>query len=147
MYKHILLPTDGSELSAKAVAAGVQLAKALGARVTGLHVAPNPPSRPLENWAHGDKDYQQHLKALLESQAAMSLEVIKSAAQQAGVECECGYVWGDSPYEKIIEAARKGGCDLIFMACHGKKGAAAVVLGSETVKVLTHSPVPVLAYR
>ena len=147
MYQHLLLPTDGSALSANAVASGIRLARALGARVTGLHVIPELPESPLDAWVHGDAKSGPRLKALLDKQAQQYLAVIARAADAAGVRCACLHVAGRSPYEEILKTAAREGCDLIYMASHGKKGSSALVLGSETIKVLTHSTIPVLVHR
>lgn len=147
MYKHILLPTDGSALSTSAIESGIRLAKALGAQVTGLHVTAKLGTTPLEGWARGDARTRSRLKALFAEQAKQYLAVIEAAAKKAGVRCECLCVTGDSPYEEIVKTANDKRCDLIYMASHGKRGASALLLGSETVRVLTHSPIPVLVHR
>jgi len=147
MYKHILLPTDGSPLSEKAVENGIQFAKAVGARVTGLHVTPRFSVTPLKGWAHGTSKPRARLQAIFNEHAKQFIEVIRKKARAARVPCQCLYLPGDSPYEEIIKTARNKGCDLIYMASHGKKGVSGVVLGSETVKVIIHSPVPVLVHR
>jgi nucleotide-binding universal stress UspA family protein len=146
MYKNILLPTDGSELSEKAIDAAIRLAKILNAKVTGFHVAVEPrleyyqelfPHSVVGTWT----------EELAQQQAEKYLDIIKSKAQEAGVVCECLSVTGISPAEEIIRAARERNCDLIFMASHGRKGLAGLLLGSETTKVLTHCDVPVTVYR
>lgn len=147
MYTHILLPTDGSALSESAAESAVRLAKALGGRIIGLHVTPKFSTAPLEAWAYGDPDSRSRLKALFDDQGQRYLAVIRQKARDAGVPCECLCVSGESPYEEIIKTARHHKCDLIYMASHGRKGASALLLGSETAKVLTHSPVPVLVHR
>ncbi|MBI2313397.1 MAG: universal stress protein [Betaproteobacteria bacterium] len=147
MYKHILIPTDGSPLSREAVASGVKLAKSLGARITGLFAA--PPATPLvyEDFVPvGYATPQQHAE-MIENTAAKYLGVIEKAARQAGVPCECLHVTNDFPADAIIAVAKKRKCDLIFMASHGRRGLAGVLLGSETQKVLTHSRIPVLVFR
>lgn len=147
MYKHILLPTDGSELSKRAIACGVRLAAALGAKVTGLHVTPRIAATALEQWARGEKGRRPRLAAIFDEQAKQYLSDIEAAAEKAGVRCECLRVNGDFPYEQILKTAANEGCDLIYMASHGKRGTSALLLGSETAKVLTHSPLPVLVHR
>jgi nucleotide-binding universal stress UspA family protein len=147
MFKHILIPTDGSKLAEKAAAAGVELARALGARVTGFFAAPAP--TPLVYSTVLPVSYlppDEHAK-LIEQAAAQYLAVIEKAARAAGVPCTCEHVTSDFPAEAILAAARRHKCDLIFMASHGRRGLAAVLLGSETQKVLTHAHVPVLVYR
>jgi nucleotide-binding universal stress UspA family protein len=145
MFKHILIPTDGSDLSRKAVLYGVQLAKSCGAKVTGLTVA--VPYRvmavdavliPLD-----EGDYEERSRAFSER----ALEQVKIAADAAGVTCETVREIHDQPYRAIVDAAQSHGSDLIVMASHGRRGISALLLGSETAKVLTHSTVPVLVYR
>lgn len=147
MYKHILVPTDGSELSRSAVDEALALAKALGARVTGVHVIPSRPITSLEAWVHGSKETAAHLAAIQKENARRFLAEITLRARAAGVRCQCQQVAGDQVYEEIIKLARAQRCDLIYMASHGRKGTGNVILGSETVKVLTHSPLPVLVHR
>ena len=145
MFKKILLPTDGSPLSTAAIAQGVALAKSVGAKVMGMTV-----SAPFHTFALDPmmvSDTKKSYKKDCEELAAKYLDAVKSAAGAAGVPCEVAHVNADHPYEGIIETARVAGCDLIVMASHGRKGASALVLGSETVKVLTHSKIPVLVCR
>jgi nucleotide-binding universal stress UspA family protein len=145
MHKHILLPTDGSELSEHAVNYGIALAKAVHAKVTGVTVstpfqfielAPRLATETLESYA-----------ARMSAVAAQRLDRVKDAARAAGVECDVVHVQHEHPYRAIIDTAVRRGCDLIVMASHGRRGVSAIVLGSETVKVLTHSMIPVLVYR
>ena len=147
MYKHILIPTDGSQLSRSAADAALALAKALGARVTGAHVVPSRPLSSLEAWVHGSKESSAQLAAIQKENARRFLAEIAVRAREAGVRCQCRQVAGDQVYEEIIRLARARRCDLIFMASHGRKGTADVILGSETVKVLAHSPIPVFVHR
>ena len=145
MYKKILLPTDGSPLSAAAISQGVALAKSIGAKVVGLTV-----SAPFHTFALDPmmvSDTKETYKKDCEELAAKYLGAVKSAAGAAGVPCEVAHVIADHPYEGIIDTAKTAGCDLVFMASHGRKGASALILGSETVKVLTHSKTPVLVCR
>jgi nucleotide-binding universal stress UspA family protein len=145
MYKHILLPTDGSPLSERAVAEGIQLAKALGARVSALHITPliHPESENPTAFAAQVREHEKRSEA----SARTALGQAEQAARAAGVACTPLHKEGDSPWEEIISAAAAAGCDLIFMASHGRRGVSALVLGSETNKVLTHSKVPVLVVR
>jgi nucleotide-binding universal stress UspA family protein len=134
MFKKILLPTDGSELSDKAIAGAMQMAAKLGAGIVGLTVVePYSYSSLSEYRPESFDDYE----ARMNEAAAERLAKVKSAAAAAGV----------APYEAIIETASKNGCDVIFMASHGRRGLNALLLGSETQKVLTHSTVPVMVYR
>ena len=147
MYKHILIPTDGSPLSHKAIVNGVKFAKAIGAKVTGLFAA--PPATPVVYRDHLPAGYMtpQRHAALIEKTASQYLGVIEKAAKSAGVACECVRVTNDFPADAILAVAKKNKCDLIFMASHGRRGLASVLLGSETQKVLTHSKIPVLVSR
>ena len=147
MFKHILIPTDGSKLSADAALAGVRLAKALGARVTALFAA--PPATPIVYKAMLPVGYvtpQEHRK--MTAKAAESyLGAIEKAARTAGVRCEALTVRSDFPADTIVAVAGKRGCDLIFMASHGRRGLRGALLGSETQKVLAEGKLPVLVYR
>ena len=147
VYQHILIPTDGSKLSDRAALAGVKLAAALGARVTGLFVA--PPATPLVYEHFMPVKYmppQAHAEAI-ERAAERALGAVKKAAAAAGVSCDGVSLTGDFPADAIVQTASKRKCDLIFMASHGRRGVAAVLLGSETQKVLAHSTVGVLVQR
>ena len=150
MYKHILIPTDGSELSEKAVRDGVRLAKALGARVTGFYARKEPrighPTADEWDPAAYETSISQ-LEAVFEKEAQQRLASIENEARNAGVPCDCLSTVSDSPFEAIMRAATETGCDLIFMASHGRKGFSDLLLGSETQKVLTHCKIPVLVYR
>jgi len=147
MYKHILIPTDGSRLSEEAATAGVRLAKALGARVTMLHVVPEPSTSGLDAWTHDDEQFEAHLEKVLEGRADEYLETACDIARKAGVPCDRALVRGESPHAEIVIEARERGCDLVVMASHGRKGDDAVILASETLKVMTLGGVPVLVHR
>jgi nucleotide-binding universal stress UspA family protein len=144
MYKHILIPTDGSDLSKEAVSYGISLAKAVNADVTAITVTVPFHIYTLDTAMIEDtpESYKKRMTAF----AAKCLDEVKDAAK-AGVKCETVHVELEHPYQAIIDTAKARGCDLIVMASHGRRGIAAIVLGSETVKVLTHSTVPVLVYR
>ena len=145
MFKNILVPTDGSDLAAKAVEQGVHFAKEIGAKITAVtvtepfHLLSVKPSQ-LE---YTPIEYKKHA----ESHANKLLGVVSAAAKSAGVACDTLHVEHEQVYQAIIDAAEARRCDLIVMASHGRRGVSAVVLGSETVKVLTHSKIPVLVYR
>jgi nucleotide-binding universal stress UspA family protein len=148
MYKHILLPTDGSKLSGKAVKQALQLAKFLGAKVTAVHVVPEYREVMDDGFvAPTILAYKKRFEEENQKRAKTLLEGVKSGAQAAGVDCECAAVVSDVPYDAIIKQAKKAKCDLIMMASHGRKGLSGLLLGSETSKVLTHSTVPVLVVR
>jgi nucleotide-binding universal stress UspA family protein len=147
MFKHILIPTDGSGVAAKAIRAGVELAKEMGARVTGFYaVEPRP--------VHLDSAGYGVEKALLKEFDRRSHEFaercvgeIESAAKAAGVPFDRMVVKSVRPDQAIIEAAKTRKCDAIFMASHGHRGLVGLVLGSVTNKVLAHSKIPVLVFR
>ena len=145
MYQHILLPTDGSELSTQAVRAGMRLAKSLGARVTALHTTPQfyPSQMLASEIIERAREYEKQTK----EEAAGVLGAVKETAREAGVACNALQRASNSPWEEIIKVATEQGCDLICMASHGRHGVSALLLGSETTKVLTHSKIPVLVYR
>lgn len=145
MYKHILLPTDGSELSAAAVRDGITFAREIGARVTALHVT--PPFHPTEMTPSVYTAHLHEHDARARESAERALGAVTEAARAAGVPCTTLHRVSYSPYEAIIAVAAEAGCDLIFMASHGRRGVTALLLGSETNKVLTHSKIPVLVTR
>ena len=144
MYQRILVPTDGSEITARAVAAGVGLAKALGAEVLTLcvkepfpygAVAEMQPTPPQEFFDAQERAATQHVNSVSE------------ACRQAGVACQATTVEGLTPWEAIVEHAEKSGCDLLVMGSHGRSGIASLFLGSETRDVLRHTKIPVLIVR
>jgi nucleotide-binding universal stress UspA family protein len=145
MYKNILIPTDGSELANKAVQHGIALAKALGARVTVLtvtlpfHIFTLDPQVVEET----SDQYKQHSQ----ERAKCTLNAVATTAKAIGVPCDTVHLEHEHVYQAIIDSAKAKGCDLITMASHGRRGVSAIVLGSETVKVLTHSKIPVLVHR
>jgi nucleotide-binding universal stress UspA family protein len=145
MFKHMLLPTDGSKLSEVVIYQAVDFAKAIGARVTGFHVMPefHVFTYRTEMLEETREEFARDSRA----HAEKYLAVIQTAAKAAGVQCETASFTSDQPYEAILQAAEKRGCDLIVMASHGRKGVQGMLLGSETHKVLTHSRIPVLIYR
>jgi len=145
MYKHILLPTDGSELSATAIRDGVKFAREIGARVTALHVT--EPFLPTDLTPSALTAHMQEHDAKSKESAQRALGAVTEAARAAGVACATVHRVSRSPYEAIIALAGEAECDLIFMASHGRRGVAALLLGSETNKVLTHSKIPVLVTR
>jgi nucleotide-binding universal stress UspA family protein len=145
MYKHILIPTDGTERSARAIAQGIALAKVLNATVTALTATSPVPPIVLEGLP--SPIFNEELEQNTKEYAMKCLSVATQAAAAAEVRCEAIHVKHDRPWEAIIEAAEQKGCDLIVMASHGRAGVSAVVLGSETNKVLTHSKIPVLVCR
>lgn len=144
MYKRILVPTDGSERSVKAVEGAARFARPLGATLVVMSVVePYSYTKLAEYRPESIEQYDERVTA----EAEERLEAARKIAVAAGVEVKTVMVKSFSPAEAIIEQAEKNGCDIIFMASHGRKGIAAVLLGSETQKVLTHSHLPVMVYR
>ena len=148
MFKHILIPTDGSKLSNASAAAAVRLAKRVGARVTAFFAA--PPATPIIYKAMLPVGYatpQAH-REMIRRAAASYLGAVAKVATAAGVRCQTVSVTSDFPAEAIVAAAKKHRCDLVFIASHGRRGLRrASLLGSQTQKVLSESPIPVLVYR
>lgn len=145
MFKHILIPTDGSEISAAAIQSGVQFAKEMNAKVTGLTVT--TPFHIMAVESISVLNDSQAYDASAKARATRNLDVIKEAATNAGVEFDLVHASGEHPYEEIVKTAEEKGCDVIFQASHGRRGIQALLMGSETTKVLTHSKIPVLVYR
>jgi len=148
MYRHILIPTDGSKLAAKGIRAGVRLAKALGARVTGVCVVP-PYMPPMYDegtvYFPGPAKAAQRKAAQLRARKALA--VVEIEAQAAKVPCATRIAVSDQPWRAILAAARSGNCDTIVMASHGRGGLGGLILGSETTRVLASSKIPVLVIR
>jgi nucleotide-binding universal stress UspA family protein len=147
MYRHILIPTDGSELAERAVTHGLSLAKFLATKVTVITV-----DERLGAWLSFAESgvteaFAQYYTEQIKKQIASVLDRVANAAKQAGVPCDTIHVQDVQPYEAIIATARDRGCDLIVMASHGRSGLSAVVLGSVTNKVLTYTKVPVLVVQ
>ena len=144
MFKHILVATDGSDIADKAVAQGLALAAALGAKVTAVTVTMPWSSSPEGEWPifFPIEDYERAASA----SAQRLLQAVSERAKSAGVAFDAVHVKGQYPAEGIREAKSRT-CDLIVMASHGRRGVARLVLGSEAMRVLTHSSVPVLICR
>src|SRR5262249_44319119 len=145
MYKHLLIPTDGSELSSRDEAAGLTLAKTLGAKVTALTVT--PPFQFIGTDPMMLVVSQPEWEKAQAGRAEETLERVRSTAAAIGVPVETARAVSVQPFEGIIATAKERGCDLIFMASHGRSGGARLIVGSVTTKVLTHSKIPVLVYR
>jgi nucleotide-binding universal stress UspA family protein len=145
MFKRILIPTDGSPIANKAVNAGIQFAKDLGARVIGYYaIEPLPTHIAGEGFLiHKSGPLQQRVREIGERH----VEKMAKVAKAAGVPFSAAVAVAETPYEGIIDAARKHKCDAIFMASHGRRGLAGGLMGSVTHRVLTHSKLPVLIYR
>lgn len=147
MYKHILLPIDGSELSRQATVAAIELARDSGAKVTALHVIPSARPDLLEAWAHEDPHYERRRRSLYSRFADGYLSHAAQIAAGFDVPCDLIKVEGSAPYRVIVVKARELHCDLVFMASHGWGGNELQPMGGETLKVAMHSPVPVLIYK
>jgi nucleotide-binding universal stress UspA family protein len=145
MYRHILIPTDGSKLAHNAIVHGLLLAKTVGAKVTVLTVEAsfNPSDVPASRVNLMSAAFEEYAKYAREH-AASILNAAADDAKAEGVQCETVQIIQDHPYKAIVTAAKDNGCDLIVMASHGRGGIAAIVLGSVTAKVLTHTSIPVL---
>lgn len=147
MYKKILVATDGSKLSAKAVTHAISLAQALGAGLTAFYASPD---YPLPAYADGvvyEPVSKKEYAALAAKEAEKILESVAEKAGAAGVECDTAHTIAPAPWEAILAAAKKAKADAIVMASHGRRGVSALLLGSETQKVLTHSKLPVIVVR
>lgn len=149
MYKHILVPTDGSPLSNKAIKAATELARTMKARVTALNVMPRymPPMAEEAAVAYTAAFTEAEFRKSTEQAAVKVLARARTAVEAGKVKCDTVAVTGGTPWETIINTAKGKKCDLIVMASHGRRGLAGVLLGSETSKVLTHSRTPVLVCR
>ncbi len=147
MYKQILVATDGSRLSGKAVTHALALASAVGAGVTVFYASPD---YPLPAYADGvvyEPVSKKEYASLAEKEAAKVFEPIVENAKKAGVACDTLHVIAAAPWEAILAAAKKVKADAIVMASHGRRGVSAMLLGSETQKVLTHGKLPVIVVR
>ena len=147
MFKHILVPTDGSTLSADTVKRAVVFAKEIGAQITFFYAKPDYPVAYYGEGALIDPTTPERFAELADKQAKEILSAAEAEAGAVGVGCTSASAISDIPYEAIIEAATSANCDLIFMSSHGRRGISGLLLGSETQKVLTHSKIPVLVYR
>jgi len=147
MFKHVLVPTDGSPLSGTAVTRSVAFAREIGARVTFFYSQPDFPMPIYGEGALIDPTTPEQFAQAAEQEAQRILNRAKAEAEAASVPADADSQVSETPYEAIIAAAERHGCDLIFMASHGRRGIAGLLLGSETQRVLSHSKIPVLVYR
>jgi nucleotide-binding universal stress UspA family protein len=147
VFKHILLPTDGSRLSSNAVWRGIEFAKRIKARVTALHVVPEFRFMADEGITPLNPALKKRFEDEGRTRAREMLDAVARQARKRGVRCATLCVASDLPYQQIIAAARRKKCDLILMASHGRRGLSSILLGSETSKVLLHSKIPVLVVR
>lgn len=147
MYKRILVTTDGSTLSKKAVASAVELARATGAELVALHVVPRYPTAYFEGGVSLAISEVKRIEGQWAEKGQAIVDAVQAAAEAVGVKARTAIARSDLVAEAVIAAVRKHRCDLIVMASHGRKGLKRLLLGSETQHVLTHSNVPVLVLR
>ena len=144
MFKHILLPTDGSRHAEQAVLYGVELARVTGARVTGFYAAPN-----FHIFSYRAAELEESSKQFaidVQAHAERYLAFIASVANEAKVSCNTVVERNDHPHDAICSAAKRLQCDLIVMASHGRRGLVGLMLGSETQRALAHTDVPILVW-
>ena len=147
MYKHILVATDGSKLSQKAVTHAIALAQALGAKLTVFYASPDSPLPAYADGVVYEPVSKKEYAALATQEAEKILSAIAEKAEAGGLECATVHTIAPAPWEAILAAAKKAKADAIVMASHGRRGVSALLLGSETQKVLTHSKIPVIVVR
>jgi nucleotide-binding universal stress UspA family protein len=147
MYKNLLVATDGSKLSDKAVTHAIALAQAVGAKLVAFYAAPDYPMPAYADGVVYEPVTRKEYAKLAAEDAQKILDAAAAKASSAGVECKTAYTIAPAPWEAILAAAKKNKSDGIVMASHGRRGISAVLLGSETQKVLTHSKVPVIVVR
>ncbi|MFY9316501.1 MAG: universal stress protein [Burkholderiales bacterium] len=148
MYSHILVCTDGSKLAQKAIKAAASLARALDARLTGIYVgAPYVAPVYSEGMIYAAITTRAQYDQAVKRAGRKALDAVSAAARAAGIKADTLVVTSNTPWQGILKVAQSRRCDLVVMASHGRRGLAGLLLGSETVKVLTHSKVPVLVCR
>ena len=147
MYRRILVATDGGKLSAKAVEHAVALAKSIGATLTAFYAAAPYPLPVYGDAVLYEPRSEKAYEEMAAREAERALSPVERKAAAAGVKCTTLQATTDTPWEAILAAAHRDRADLIVMASHGRRGMSAVILGSETAKVLTHSKIPVLVVR
>jgi nucleotide-binding universal stress UspA family protein len=147
MFKNILVPSDGSSLSQKAVKQAIGLAKITGAKLTALHVYPKFSGSPYGTFGPAEDVLEEAHDRQAREQGDKLFASIGKQAEAAGVSFASVMVESNDVWKQIIAVAKKKKCDLICMASHGRRGLSGVVLGSETQKVLTHTDIPVLVLR
>ncbi len=146
MFKHILMPTDGSEHSERAIQRGVELAKLCGAKVTGIHVVPGYHVM-LSTEGGLDGITQMQIEEDARARAASFLTFVKRTAAAADVPCETVIATSGHPYDAIVNTANERGCDLIVMTSRCRKGLVSLIMGSESTRVLHRASIPVLVFR
>ena len=147
MYKNLLVATDGSKLSDKALVHAISLARALGAKLTAFYAAPDYPMPAYADGVVYEPVSRKEYAKLAAEDAEKILDAAAAKAAAAGVDCKTAFAIASAPWEAILAAAKKHKSDAIVMASHGRRGLSAVLLGSETQKVLTHSKLPVIVVR
>jgi len=148
MFKNILMPTDGSEHSERAILRGIELAKLCGAKVTGIHVVPDYRlMMAFADAAYADPDAQGKAEGDAQVRAANFLQFVQKAATAAGVQCETIVATNDRTYDAIVNAANEHGCDLIVMTARYRKGLASLIMRNESARVLHRASIPVLMFR
>jgi nucleotide-binding universal stress UspA family protein len=147
MYNNLLVATDGSKLSDKAVVHAIALARAVGAKLTAFYAAPDYPMPAYADGVVYEPVSRKEYAKLAAEDAQKILDAVAAKAAKDGVDCKTSYTIAAAPWEAILAAAKKQKSDAIVMASHGRRGISAVLLGSETQKVLTHSKVPVIVVR
>ena len=146
MFKHILMPTDGSAHSERAVERGIELARLCGAKVTGIHVLQDY-QMMMASEGMVPPGIEEQMDKQARDQAASFLAFVQKAADAAGVPCETLVAKGNHPYDAIVDSANARGCDLIVMTARHRKGLGALLMGSEASRVLHRSSIPVLTFR
>jgi nucleotide-binding universal stress UspA family protein len=147
MYRNILVATDGSRLSARAVTHAIALARALGAKLTAFYASPDYPMPAYADGVMYDPVSPKEYAAMCKKEADRILGAVGVKAKAAGIRFASEQAIAASPWKAILAAAKKQKCDAIVMASHGRRGVSALLLGSETQKVLTHSKLPVVVVR
>lgn len=148
MFNNILMPTDGSEHSERAIERGIALAKLCGAKVTGVHVLPDyRTAMTFADYPYPDRLFQEKVEDDHHVQAAKFLEFVEKSAMAAGVPCETIVATSDHPYDEIINTANEHHCDLIVMTSRYQRGLVSLIMGSETERVLHRTSIPVLMFR
>ena len=147
MYKNLLVATDGSKLSDKALVHAISLARAVGAKLTAFYAAPDYPMPAYADGVVYEPVSRREYARLATEDAEKILDAAAAKAAAAGVDCKTAFAIASAPWEAILAAAKKHKSDAIVMASHGRRGLSAVLLGSETQKVLTHSKLPVIVVR
>lgn len=147
MFKHLLVPTDGSDMSEATVNRAISFATDSKASITFFYAQPDFPMPIYGEGALIDPTTPEQFAKGAAEEAARILAGARAKAEAVGVDCDTDTAVNEVPYDAIIDAAERHGCDLIFMASHGRRGIASLLLGSETQRVLTHTHIPVLVYR